>query len=860
MARLAMSGAELNYSSFSPEGSPTGLAQPSATSPRTGSFCWEAASGAGSPGWVSLGYTIATATTVYARVYINVANLPTSDVFIIGFGNGSTVDVGVKLRTGGQLQLWNAAQVGSDSSAISTGTWYRIELATDINGSGNWTGSELRIDGTSIASNSGVGPFGRSGSGLQFGWINNPGASKTIRFDDVAINDASGAANNTWPGVGEILLLLPTADGQRGSWTGGAGGTTNLWNAINNVPPIGTATETDLTQIESADSSGNNATDEYRGDMVMDAQGVSAGSTVAALMAVISHGEDVATGTKTGSFGFQANPATTYGTFTYGNDVGALGTWPATWSWGNTAIANEPSVTISTATKIAVRKTDTGTRVASVAFLGALVDTVPPGGTTVSVGAATALGSSPASVPVVLVSETAALALGSAPVAAPGKFAAAAVALAAGSTSAPVKQVSSVETAALALGLAPAPVKRVEVAETAALALGVAPAAVPLVASPATAALALGLTPDPTVVTGGGPVTVPVSASLGIGSTPAPSVLVAVPETASLAAGSSPAATPVVLVASSAALALGSSPAATPVVVVGKTAALALGVAPAATPVVVVGETAALALGSTPAALAAEVVQVVAALALGSAPVATPVSGSGGTVVVGAALALGTTPAPTVVVFSPATAALAAGVVPAATPVVLRAAAAALAAGLSSAPVERVVVLPAAALALGSTPAPTVFAGSGGTVIVGAALALGSAPAATPVVRALPAAALALGSAIASSSRSVSPAAAFALGSTPAPVRRLLVGVPPALALALTPDPVAFGGALVVPATVSVSDVTSGSLAQALDAATTILAAADAGTRAVWVVDPPAEDAAGESLSGVDVTVADVVP
>src|SRR5213079_3376565 len=72
-----------------------------------------------------------------------------------------------------------------------------------------------------------------------FGWITNPGASKVLNIDDVAINDISGTTQTSWPGEGNIVLLKPTSDNQIGSWTGGAGGTTNLWDAVNNTPPVG---------------------------------------------------------------------------------------------------------------------------------------------------------------------------------------------------------------------------------------------------------------------------------------------------------------------------------------------------------------------------------------------------------------------------------------------------------------------------------------------------------------------------------------------------------------------------------------------------------------------------------------------
>ena len=308
----------------------------------------------------------------YYSFYIRVPNLPSGDGII--FHHGPWL---VKLTTAGKVILYNTnlgTQVGADpAETVLVNTWYQVELAIIIDGSQVSTYVELRLNGKFVASSTSSGFVG--GSNPEIGWTTtDQGADKTLYLDDIVVFNNSGSVNNSWVGNSRVILMKPTSDGQRGSWTGGAGGTTNLFDAVNNTPPIGVAAETDLTQIESADNSGDNATDEYRGNCgTYTAAGVSTMDTVAAIMTCCVNGEDVSTNTKTGSFGCQSNPAIGYTNFTYGSDGGALGTWPTGWLMSISSLTEVPSVTKESSLILAVRKTDTGTRVGSVCFLGAYV-------------------------------------------------------------------------------------------------------------------------------------------------------------------------------------------------------------------------------------------------------------------------------------------------------------------------------------------------------------------------------------------------------------------------------------------------------------------------------------------------------
>lgn len=260
------------------------------------------------------------------------------------------------ITNGGFIQLKNDANVRATSTtALSLNTWYKIQVhMTSASLRGRiWINDVLEIDHTGGLSST------------QYNWFQSdvsPAPGFQAYVDDYSL------CTTLETGDLRCATLVPTSDVQRGSWTGGAGGTTNLWDAVNNLPPIGTATETNLTQIESADGSGDNTTDEYVAGFPAWNSALSNIDALIAVRAFISTGEDVATGAKTGSFAITQNP--NQGAYTaitqFGPAAsGALGTHPIKW-FGYESVVDASAVNVTTTPRVAVRKTDTGTRVASI--------------------------------------------------------------------------------------------------------------------------------------------------------------------------------------------------------------------------------------------------------------------------------------------------------------------------------------------------------------------------------------------------------------------------------------------------------------------------------------------------------------
>jgi hypothetical protein len=348
---------------------------------RSGAASWKTLQTAGScNAYVSEpGLVVSTgiSKTFFWRVYMRVAAAPPATADVIFF-EGMTV----RLTTGLALQFirQSGTQAGSDSSALSLDTWYRVELMCVINASAQITSAELRLDGTTVGSFSGATDTG--GSANRFGIGVNAAlasaGSTSIFWDDFQCNDATGAANNTWVGASNVILMLPISDNNRGAWVAGLGSTTNLFDGVNNTPPVGVAeaSATNTSQIKN-----RSATNPTNCDLNLDTY-TNAGvtGTVNAIRVCEVDGEDPATGTKAGTCSMVSNPAIgPSASFNFGDDAGLQGTYVGLWKT-HQVISDAPTVTLGTAPVIRITCTSGATtgRSASCCFLGAYVAYTPP--------------------------------------------------------------------------------------------------------------------------------------------------------------------------------------------------------------------------------------------------------------------------------------------------------------------------------------------------------------------------------------------------------------------------------------------------------------------------------------------------
>jgi hypothetical protein len=313
--------------------------------------------------------TIAVTTSYYFRAYLKTTAVPSSQIAIMG-GAGLGTSASVAYNTNGTLTLWIGSAQGSASAAINDGTWHRIEfLVTTGAVASTVVAAELRVDGATAATFS--GSVASLSIDFRAGWVTAPGANKIINVDDLALNDSTGADQNSWPGAGTIVLLKAISDNARGvNWVGGAGGTSNLWDAVDNTPPVGVATGsgTNTSQIHNIvkDTTGN-----YDANLsTYTTAGIIATDTINVVYPVWN-GSGVATGN---AIQLVSNPTITAGTANFSGLT--PGTYPTSWAWAS-QVAYSPSVTLGTSPVIRIGKRANSTNEVAVDYMGAMVEYVP---------------------------------------------------------------------------------------------------------------------------------------------------------------------------------------------------------------------------------------------------------------------------------------------------------------------------------------------------------------------------------------------------------------------------------------------------------------------------------------------------
>lgn len=174
----------------------------------------------------------------FSRVYLKLVALPTLTSTLGGFSAGTNNKVTIRVTSGGALQLFNAednAQVGSDSSALSTGVWYRIEMNVNTT-TLNATTVEAKIDGAAAFAS---GTIDLAVNPTSFGCFMLTG-DLTLDFivDDIALNDDSGSFQNTYPGECKgIFHLYPNGNGDNSAWTGSDADSTDNYLLVDEFPP-----------------------------------------------------------------------------------------------------------------------------------------------------------------------------------------------------------------------------------------------------------------------------------------------------------------------------------------------------------------------------------------------------------------------------------------------------------------------------------------------------------------------------------------------------------------------------------------------------------------------------------------------
>lgn len=247
------------------------------------------------------------------RFYLYISTLPAADCNIYGIGQSGYFPGMIRLRTDGSLILRDdqaATNLGSATSPLNLGQWYRIEADfNDVAGTltAGTSAFKLYVDGTLVSDQmcTNINGFSRVRAGAL-----QSANSLDIYLDDLAVNDTTGSTQTGLPGAGTVVHLQPAGQGDNNGWataTGGTAGTANNWTRVNEVTPndgtsynqttvTGTTTTDDFT-VSSPTTAGIGASD----PVTLVSVGVRIGSIATTAASVVTRLKGQASGTTTES-------------------------------------------------------------------------------------------------------------------------------------------------------------------------------------------------------------------------------------------------------------------------------------------------------------------------------------------------------------------------------------------------------------------------------------------------------------------------------------------------------------------------------------------------------------------------------
>lgn len=226
MARLFTDGAEMGDTLFwSTPASVTNVT----TSPRSGSRCYQLLANGG-----TCTRSIAPASEVYGRTAIYVSSaFNAADLHII-WRNGVAIMGSLRVNTGSsklEAYVGSNTLVATGAGTLQANNWYSIEYHIVIGLSGTLA---FKIDGITDLTYSGNTIVSSLNTIDNIGFAKNGTGGSISRYDDLALNDTTGGADNSWTGDGKIVMIRPTAAGDVTQLTPSAG---ENWECVDETPP-----------------------------------------------------------------------------------------------------------------------------------------------------------------------------------------------------------------------------------------------------------------------------------------------------------------------------------------------------------------------------------------------------------------------------------------------------------------------------------------------------------------------------------------------------------------------------------------------------------------------------------------------
>lgn len=208
--------------------------------------------------------TFAEMTEIYTKQRIRTTVNQDAGARIVAFRNSTTELAGIGLDN---VRRWFAV-VGSTTVETATetaslSTWYCVEVYFKHD---NVAGRiVVKIDGNTVIDYTGDTKIASETGFDNVYWFYGGGATAFAYLDDIAANDVTGGADDSWVGPGRITKITPNGNGATTEWTGSDADDTDNYLMVDEYPSDGDTTYVYELASATGDLDQYTMTDDYDG-------------------------------------------------------------------------------------------------------------------------------------------------------------------------------------------------------------------------------------------------------------------------------------------------------------------------------------------------------------------------------------------------------------------------------------------------------------------------------------------------------------------------------------------------------------------------------------------------------------------
>lgn len=182
-------------------------------------------------------------TELYFRLGFYARSISANKTWFSWYGNDPNTKLGrVFLQNDYKLKaVVGTTEVASGTELVSVYAWHLLEVHVKIADSGGVI--QVKIDGVLDIDYEGDTKSGSETEikGFEFYF------DSTVFIDDFAVNDTSGAVDNSWCGDGHVIALKPNSSGDSSDFVGSDSDSVDNYALVDDIP-----SDSDTTYVESA--------------------------------------------------------------------------------------------------------------------------------------------------------------------------------------------------------------------------------------------------------------------------------------------------------------------------------------------------------------------------------------------------------------------------------------------------------------------------------------------------------------------------------------------------------------------------------------------------------------------------------